>query len=186
MNGKTTTAVRREQKSRSPTISRWLLTEESITGGPARCAFTFDAAPCCSYGRDPVTWLQTLTIADATVRIEHGVVIGELLVRNPEHRDVTVTVMPFGGKFPYGGDSPLVLRFADDAVRYEGPLYPPEPPAPLRIELPANSVVVFAATIPLDGWRWSGSPEVQLTWEFHGLHEVLRQGTAMLRLPARG
>ena len=110
------------------------------------------------------------------------------LVRNSSDKPFTLVVNPYGGTFPYGGDSPFGLGFSaasSEVVKYSGKLYPPEPPQPMVIELPAASCVQFDAQIDLGNYTYKGAPKVTLAWAFYYLKGDHPKGTVELRLPKR-
>lgn len=109
-----------------------------------------------------------------------------VLVTNTSTRIFPLVVYPYGGAFPYGGDNPLVLSFASQAaVKYSGERYPPEPPLPMLIEIPASSCVRFEAEIDLRNYTYKGSPQVVVEWRFHYFKGKYPEGQMQIRLPAR-
>lgn len=110
------------------------------------------------------------------------------LVQNRSDKPFSLVVNPYGGSFPYGGDSPFGLGFSAEAtkvVKYSGKLYPPEPPMPMLIELPAASCVQFDAHIDLKRYTYKGSPRVTLSWAFYYFDGDHPKGTVEVRLPKR-
>lgn len=110
-------------------------------------------------------------------------------LENPD-QDLDLIVMPYGGDFPYGGNSPLLFRFAASAattVVYSGELFPPGPPLPMAIRIPAASRVRFTAEIDLGSYTYTGAPEVELDWGFHYHHRSKShpKGVVKVRLPER-
>lgn len=123
--------------------------------------------------------------ADA-VRVEGTRLIIDTWVSNPEPTPTLIVVMPTGGSFPYGGDSPLSVRLSRSSlasVTYVGPTFPPEPPPLMEITLPARSQVLFTAEIDLSNYRYTGHPEVQLEWSFNYFSDSVPQGTLRATLP---
>ena len=110
-----------------------------------------------------------------------------VLVTNSSARPFPLVVHPYGGAFPYGGDNPLVLRFAGQAaVKYTGKRYPPEPPLPMLIEMPGLSCVQFEAEIDLRNYTYHGSPQVIVEWSFYYFRGKYPEGQMQVRLPAPG
>jgi hypothetical protein len=110
------------------------------------------------------------------------------LVTNAGVKMFPLVVYPSGGRFPYGGDNPSSLRFADESgavVMYSGERYPPEPPLPLLIEIPGASCVQFEAEIDLQNYTYRGSPRVLLEWSFSYFKGDYPKGRKQVRLPAR-
>ena len=110
------------------------------------------------------------------------------LTFNRSSQPFDLIVNPYGGSFPYGGDSPFRLslsRAAQEVVRYSGELFPPEPPRPMLIKLPASSCVQFDAHIDLENYTYEGSPEVTLDWAFHYFEGQHPAGSVKLQLPRR-
>ena len=92
-------------------------------------------------------------------------------------------VNPVGGDFPNGGTNPFHIHFASTAVTYIGPSYPPEPPLPMRIVIPAHSKIVFWGEIPLDEYSWRRAPFVAIKWAFCFLKEPYPEGSITVQLP---
>lgn len=110
------------------------------------------------------------------------------LLRNTSERPFDLVVNPYGGSFPYGGDSPLGLGFsaeASKAVTYSGKRYPPAPPMPMLITIPAARCVQFDAHVDLSNYTYKGSPKVTLSWAFYYFRGVHPKGTVAVRLPGR-
>ncbi|MBW2536603.1 MAG: hypothetical protein JRI55_34280, partial [Deltaproteobacteria bacterium] len=110
------------------------------------------------------------------------------LVQNRSNEAFPLVVNPYGGTFPYGGDSPFGLGFSAEAgkvVKYSGKLYPPEPPMPMFIEIPATCCVRFDAHIDLKNYSYKGSPRVTLSWAFYYFKGDHPKGTVEVQLPRR-
>jgi hypothetical protein len=128
----------------------------------------------------------TLGVAPPTAQVIDDVIIARMSVTNPTNRVVSIVVNPLGGTFPYGGDSPFLLRFGSSApVTYTGRLFPPAPPVPMRIDLPPETRVTFDATIALASWTWSGNPTVPLDWGFHFAAGTAPGGAVSVTLPLK-
>ncbi len=125
-----------------------------------------------------------LRVGVPTVRVAWGKLEALLVVENPSAAPVTVVVLPVGGAFPYGGDSPFFARFTH-GVRYTGQLFPPEPPLPMRITFPARSQVSFPATVDLAPWAWKGAVDATLEWGFVFFGSPSPHGTLTVHLPAK-
>ncbi len=115
---------------------------------------------------------NALLVVAPTARIIEDVIVARMSVTNPTAEVVSVQVNPFGGTFPYGGQSPFTLGFTREGpVTYVGALFPPGPPWPMHIDFPAQTEVAFVAKISLAQWAWSGNPTVSLEWGFHFVSE---------------
>jgi hypothetical protein len=127
-----------------------------------------------------------LTVTAPALAITDDAIVGHLVVTNTTDAVVSVVVAPYGGAFPYGGDSPFLLRFApSDAIRYTGELFPPGPPPYMRIDFPPGATVAFSAIIGLAPWAWDGSPMVALRWGFHFASGQSPEGILTIQLPSR-
>jgi hypothetical protein len=127
-----------------------------------------------------------LTVKVPTLALTDDAIVGHLVVTNTSDVVVSVVVAPFGGAFPYGGDSPFLLRFApSEAIRYTGELFPPGPRPYMRIDVPPRATVAFDAIIDLAHWAWDGSPVVALRWGFHVAAGQSPEGTLTIQLPSR-
>ena len=128
----------------------------------------------------------TLLVVAPTAQIIDDVIIARMSVTNPTDEVVSIVVNPFGGTFPYGGDSPFTLRFSSSApVTYAGKLFPPAPPLPVHVDFPPNTEVTFEAIIALKPWVWSGNPTVTLDWGFHFASGTTPGGNLSLQLPLK-
>jgi hypothetical protein len=140
---------------------------------------------------NPATWQlsggeSALVVAPPTVQIIDGVIVARMSVTNPTDQVVSIVVNPFGGTFPYGGDSPFTLGFGPSApVTYTGQRFPPAPPVPIRIDFPPDTQVTFEATIRLERWAWSGTPTVRLEWGFHFASGTAPGGDLSVALPLK-
>jgi hypothetical protein len=131
--------------------------------------------------RVPADAVARLTVTGPTLSIADDAIVGHLVVTNRGDLVVPAVVGPYGGRFPYGGDSPFLLRFApSEAIRYTGELFPPAPPPFMRIDFPAGAEVAFGAIIDLAPWSWDGSPVVALCWGFHFATGRSPQGTVTI------
>jgi len=131
---------------------------------------------------------DALKVAVGKTRVARDKIEVSVLVRNTSRQPFPLVVNPYGGSVPYGGDSPLSVRFsraASAVVRYSGRLYPPEPPKPMVIQLPAASCTQFDGTIDLSGYSYKGAPEVTLDWAFYFFSGEYPKGTLKVRLPRR-
>jgi hypothetical protein len=130
--------------------------------------------------------VDDLTITDPTLVLTDDAIVGRLVVTNPTDGVVSVVVGPYGGAFPYGGQTPFTLGFVhSDDIRYTGELLPPEPPPFMRIGFPPRATVAFNAIIDLTPWAWNGSPVATLSWSFHFANRRSPQGTVTIQLPSR-
>lgn len=117
--------------------------------------------------------------------VRDNAVIAEAELVN-EGSEFVLVVNPYGGAFPYGGTNPFSISFASsDVVKYSGQLYPPCPPMPLAITVPARSSTVFSARIDLDNYTWEGRPEVDLAWAFYYLKAPYPEGMLKIVLPGK-
>ena len=108
------------------------------------------------------------------------------LLKNRSRKAFSLVVYPYGGKFPYGGDNPFRMGFtpaAHEVVKYSGKLYPPGPPSPMLIQIPASSCVKFDTKIELSRYSYSGSPKVTLEWGFHYYKGKHPKGSVQVQLP---
>jgi hypothetical protein len=129
---------------------------------------------------------NALLVVAPTAQIINDEIVARMSVTNPTDQIVSVQVNPFGGAFPYGGDSPFTLGFMrGEPVTYVGTLFPPAPPLPMHIDFPPNTEVTFEAKIQLARWAWSGSPTVSLDWGFHFASAPTPSGTVSLQLPLK-
>jgi hypothetical protein len=122
------------------------------------------------------------------VRVGGRRLVYDFWVTNPTPEDFPLVVWPYGGSFPYGGDNPLTLGFSREAqqvVNYSGEAFPPEPPLPMEIVIPANGRVHFSAEIDLSRYSYDGCPEVSLEWGFHLLEGESPSGAVLVELPRR-
>jgi hypothetical protein len=132
------------------------------------------------------TQAHRLLVVAPTARILGDAIIARVAVTNPSDEVVPIVVNPYGGTFPYGGDSPFTLQFSASApVTYAGELFPEEAPLPMHIDCPSNTEVTFEATIELHRWTWSGEPTVSLDWGFHFAAGTTPGGGLTLRLPLK-
>jgi hypothetical protein len=129
--------------------------------------------------------LPDVHVGEPSVCISRSAIVAKLLVENQSKESASLIVMPNGGSFPYGGDSPFTLSFADNEVKYTGEVFAPEPPLPMAITLTPRSIVAFEARIDLANWSWQGQPTVGLRWGFHFLQPPSPGGVVRVRLPAR-
>jgi hypothetical protein len=126
---------------------------------------------------------RALLVVAPTAQIIDNVIIARMSVANPTDEVVSIVVNPFGGTFPYGGDSPFTLGFSRSGpVTYAGELFPPAPPVPIHIDFPPQTEVTFEATIQLARWSWSGNPTVPLEWAFHFAAGPTPSGTLSVQL----
>jgi hypothetical protein len=129
---------------------------------------------------------SALLVVAPTARVIDDVIIARMSVTNPTNQVVSIVVNPYGGAFPYGGDTPFTLRFGSSApVTYAGKLYPPAPPVPIHIDFPPQTEVTFEATIKLSPWAWSGNPTVPLDWGFHFASGKTPSGNLSVQLPLK-
>ena len=129
-----------------------------------------------------------LKVTVGRARVRRNQVELSALVRNPSGRPFSLVVNPYGGSFPYGGDSPFALGLTAEAskvVKYSGKRYPPEPPRPMLIQIPATSCVQFDARIDLGNYTYRGAPRVKLSWAFYYFKGEHPKGTVEVRLPGR-
>jgi hypothetical protein len=134
----------------------------------------------------PADAVDRLTVTGPTLSITDDAIVGHLVVTNRSDLVVSAVVGPYGGRFPYGGDSPFLLRFApSEVIRYTGELFPPAPPPYMRIDFPPGATVAFGAIIDLAPWAWDGSPRVALRWGFHFAAGQSPEGTLTVQLPSR-
>ncbi len=94
-------------------------------------------------------------------------------------------VNPSGGEFPYGGTNPFSISFSSDLVKHTESSYPPEPPLPMKMVIPANSRVIFTGNIPLSYYNWSGTPKVKVNWQFFYYEEPYPKGIFTITLPIK-
>ncbi len=117
--------------------------------------------------------------------IRDNVIIAEAELVNEGDQFVLV-VNPYGGAFPYGGTSPFRISFGSpDVLKYSGQLYPPSPPMPLAITVPARSSAVFQAEINLDDYSWEGTPDAVIDWAFYYLKAPYPKGKLKIVLPKK-
>ena len=131
---------------------------------------------------------KTLKVTVGKVRISSGKILISALVSSSSRRPFSLVVNPYGGSFPYGGDNPFSLRLsaaAREVVKYSGELFPPEPPRPMLIQLPASSCTQFEAQIDLSNYTYRGAPRVTLEWNFYYFDGKHPQGTVEVQLPPR-
>jgi len=131
---------------------------------------------------------KQLSVTVGRPRVRRNQIELSALLRNSSAKPFTLVVNPYGGSFPHGGDSPFGLGFSaasSEVVKYSGKLYPPEPPQPMVIELPAACCVQFDARIDLGNYSYKGAPKVTLAWAFYYLEGDHPKGTVELRLPKR-
>jgi hypothetical protein len=127
-----------------------------------------------------------LTVTAPTLALADDAIVGRMVVTNTTDAVVSVVVAPFGGTFPYGGDSPFLLRFAPcETIRYAGELFPPAPPPYMRLDFPGGTTVAFRAILDLAPWAWEGSPVATLRWGFHFAAGQSPEGTLTIQLPSR-
>ena len=129
---------------------------------------------------------QLVVQTDPRVRVDGGRLLIDTWVTNPQVADFVLIVFPVGGSFPYGGDSPLSLRFSRatlERVKYAGPTFPPEPPQPMEIVLPAQSRVWFSAQLDLANYEYAGQLQAELEWSFHFWQGESPSGTLTATLP---
>jgi len=133
--------------------------------------------------RDPQLF-SNLNFSSPKVEVSSSELLAEIDVTNTGNNEKILIVSPVGGDFPYGGQTPFWVNFSKmDNVKYSGKLFPPSPPSPKRIILPANTNVKFFAKINLKDYQWQGEPEVELKWGFEFLHGESRGGILQVKLP---
>ncbi len=131
---------------------------------------------------------KELKVTVSQARISGSRIQISALLQNRSRRPFSLVVNPYGGSFPYGGDNPLILKFsraANEVVKYSGRLYPPEPPRPMVIQLPASGCVQFEAHIDLSNYTYKGSPKVTLDWAFYYFEGKHPKGSVEIQLPQR-
>lgn len=105
-----------------------------------------------------------------------------------EGDNFNLIVHPRGGEFPYGGTNPFLVRVSsssEDMITYIGPTFPPEPPLPMEIFVPAKSHIIFKGQIALDYYQWKGSPKILVDWYFCYYKEPFLEGTIEVNLPEK-
>ena len=112
----------------------------------------------------------------------------EAFLINESEEIQKVIVMPFGGSFPYGGESPFYVRFSPSAgkkIRSKETYPPPEPPLPMEIRIPAKSRIRFPGEVHLKHYTYEGSPTVEIEWGFYFSQEPFPKGKFEVTLPKR-
>ncbi len=147
------------------------LVKSSLTGAEAKKRFV---AP------------RHIQVTVGKVQVVGSTIVLSALLKNRSPKAFSLVVYPYGGKFPYGGDNPFRMGFAPSArkvVKYSGELYPPGPPSPMLIQVPASSCVKFDAIIDLSRYTYKGSPKVTLEWGFHYYRGKHPKGSVQVQLP---
>lgn len=149
------------------------LVKSSLTGAEAKKRFV------------PPRHIQ-VTVGKA--RVVGSTIVLSALLKNRSPKAFSLVVNPYGGKFPYGGDNPFRTALSPAAralVKYSGELFPPGPPSPMLIQVPASSCVRFNAKLDLSRYTYSGSPKVTLEWGFHYYKGKHPKGSVQVQLPKR-
>ncbi len=163
---------------------------QALEGDMKRCRFPADVGFQSISSNNEAEGLFTppkhlrVSVKQPVVR-DSAIIITEAELLN-EGDEFVLVVNPYGGAFPYGGTNPFRIFFASpDVPKYSGRLYPPSPPLPLAITVPARSSIVFEATIDLDNYTWEGTPEVVLYWAFYYLKAPYPEGELKIQLPKK-
>lgn len=143
-------------------------------------------------GKATTDLANALDFTFAGVDVAAQRITAALKVTNSGEVPVELPVFPCGGEpFPYGGSSPFLVRidFSDqatqDAIRYTGILYPPAPPPPMKMTLPAISRTRFVASIDLGAYTYLGEPQIKLRWSFCIYNGPSKTGNFFIKLPRR-
>lgn len=136
-------------------------------------------------------YLQTAGFDITNTTVTPKRIAATLTLTHTGKQSFKLIVSPCGGApFPYGGSSPFLLqvdysdKITQDAIRYAGLLYPPAPPPPAMLEIPARSRTHFTANIDLTSYTYQGTPEIKLRWFFCIYGSPAVQGTFSAKLPA--
>lgn len=114
-----------------------------------------------------------------------------LIVTHKGEEPLELIVLPCGGEpFPYGGSSPFLVQIDNSdeatrsAIRYIGILYPPAPPPPVKLTIPAKSRTHFVSHLDLTSYEYQGSPEIKLNWYFCVYNGATIKGSFSVMLQA--
>jgi len=138
--------------------------------------------------RDRFVAPKWLKVTVGRARVRRNQIELSALLQNRSDKPFPLVVNPYGGSFPYGGDNPFALGFsraASEVVKYSGKRYPPGPPRPMVIQIPATCCVQFDARIDLGKHTYRGSPKVTLDWAFYYFKGPHPNGTVEVQLPGR-
>lgn len=99
--------------------------------------------------------------------------------------NLVILAMPYGGEAPYGGTSPFRVSLAKEdekKITYIGKTYPPKPPAPMKIVIPAKSNVIFMAEFSLEDYLYPKDVDLCFDWAFHYYEEPYVTGKQCVKL----
>ncbi len=102
---------------------------------------------------------------------------------NRSHREQEIIVFPVNGRNPFYAElqpseqlKPLLPKNG------EIPLPTQIPPPPMKIKMPAKSIVLFRSTIDLSKWQYSDEIVAKIKWSFNFWNEPKPQGILKIKL----